>query len=190
LTEPPKTSPGLADRSRSFAWRVITDWIVDNLKLLITAVVGFALYTLGITQNWWPSPADIIADQTLRRTSGEENQLVRPLNAKEIQYRNDGSSAGKLGESLHLGVTPRLNMVGPDLAGLRLRYGLVDLRSTAGSNSSVTLVWAMRYGSVPWVNCRQAGLQFSTRRELEAMIAKTLNNSIAASDSGGDLICS
>ncbi|MWV27737.1 hypothetical protein [Aurantiacibacter rhizosphaerae] len=177
----------LFGRSKKFAGRVVVEWTIDHLKLALTTICAFALYSFGITEDWWPSPVEIIRGD--RGGPGEENRIRRPLDVSAITYQNDGGAAGQLGESMHLSILPRLDSVSDTLSGLELRYGLTGLSSTSGTKNSVTLAWAMRLPQSEWLTCRQGGLRFDTRRGLEIEVARTLNNALASSEAAGDLQC-
>ena len=182
-----QSEPDFFGRSKKFAGRVIVEWTIDHLKLALTTICAFALYGFGITEDWWPSPAEIVRGE--RADASDENRLRRPLDIAGISYQNAGGPAGDLGESLHLAIIPRLDSVSPQLSGLQLQYGLHELSSTTGTKNSVTLAWAMRVPQSEWQVCRQRGLRFDTRRELEIEIARALNNALASSEEEGDLQC-
>ncbi len=181
---------GVAAKLTGFFRHVFVDWIVDHLKAALTALLLFVGYSFGVAEDWFPDPIEIVRAVRPQSTAPSSDVIVRDRSVAGIEVRSDGSAAGKLGESVHLQVIPRIAGLDARFQDVEIRYGLIRLRSSASSKSAVDLLWSVRADQQPWITCRQNDLRFERRMELERSIARTINNSLKSTELKGRLSCS
>ncbi|WP_086607810.1 hypothetical protein [Erythrobacter donghaensis] len=133
-----------------------------------------------------PSPSEIAG-----RLSGQPRQPLMPTRSAgiaEVVAQGEGASGDKA-RAVQVRVTESLRAMPAGFGGIKVRYALGPIRSGNGATSATSVRWALKSDTGNWLICPDIPLSFTSERGLADAIAKRINNSLLASETGGQLQC-
>ncbi len=191
----PDPDMGTASPQRGglFGWLGITagkTFVESLFSHVWGALIVFLSPLAGYLALWQadvaPSPTEIAS-----RFSNPPRQPVMPTRSSgiaEVVAQGEGASGDKA-RAVQVRVTESLRAMPASFGGIRIRYALGPIRSGNGATSASSVRWALKSEQRDWLICPDTPLSFTSERGLADAIAKRINNSLLASETGGQLQC-
>ena len=187
----PETGTASPQRGGLFAWLGLTagKTFVESLFSYVwgTLIVSLAGYLALWQADVAPSPTEI-ADRFSTPPPRQPVMPTRSSGIAEVVAQGEGASGDKA-RAVQVRVTESLRAMPASFGGIRIRYALGPIRSGNGATSVSSLRWALRSEQGDWLICPDTPLSFTSERGLADAIAKRINNSLLASETGGQLQC-
>lgn len=155
-------------------------------QVVILALSPLAGYVALWQTDIVPGPRELAV-----KFGGAPRPTVTPSRSAgiaEVAAQGNGAS-GEKARAVQVRVTESLRAMPASFGGIRVRYALGPIRSGSGATSTTSVRWALAAEGRPWLICPDTPLTFTSERGLADAIAKRINNSLLASETGGQLQC-